>query len=63
MKRFLLSLVSLSLVSFGVRAQNWPQFRGPAASGVTEGRAAPVKWDVEKSQNVLWKTPIPVLEH
>ncbi len=63
MKRFLISLVCLSLISSGVCAQNWPQFRGPAATGVIEGRAAPVKWDVEKSVNVLWKTPVPGLAH
>jgi outer membrane protein assembly factor BamB len=44
-------------------AQNWPQFRGPAASGVAEGHAAPVKWDAPKAENVLWKTPIPGLSH
>jgi outer membrane protein assembly factor BamB len=41
-------------------AQNWPQFRGPNASGIAEGtKPAPVNWDVEKSQNIRWKTPIP----
>lgn len=42
----------------GSFAQNWPQFRGPNASGVGVG-ATPVTWDVEKGQNVRWKTPIP----
>jgi outer membrane protein assembly factor BamB len=40
-------------------AQHWPQFRGPNASGVAEGAKPPVTFDVEKNQNVLWKTPIP----
>jgi outer membrane protein assembly factor BamB len=40
-------------------AQNWPQFRGPNASGVAEAGKPPVSWDVEKSQNVRWKTPVP----
>jgi outer membrane protein assembly factor BamB len=44
-------------------AQNWPQFRGPRASGVAEGRRTPTAWDAEKSQNVLWKTPVPGLSH
>src|SRR3712207_2973087 len=46
-----------------VSAQNWPQFRGPQASGVADGRRAPTAWDAQKSQNVLWKTPVPGLSH
>ncbi len=42
-------------------AQNWPQFRGPGASGVTDGAGLPTMWNVEKSENILWKTPIPGL--
>ena len=42
---------------------NWPQFRGAYASGVADGFPTPTKWDVEKSVNVLWKTPIPGLGH
>jgi outer membrane protein assembly factor BamB len=44
-------------------AQNWPQFRGPGATGVVEGPARPVTWDATKSLNVRWKTPIPGLSH
>ena len=42
---------------------NWPQFRGPNASGIAEGSSPPVKWNVEEKQNVAWKTPIPGLGH
>src|SRR5687767_11920360 len=44
-------------------AQNWPQFRGAGASGVADGRKTPVSWDAAKSENVVWKTPIPGLSH
>jgi len=40
-------------------AQNWPHFRGPMAAGVADGTNPPVSFNVEKGQNVLWKTPIP----
>ncbi len=40
-------------------AQNWPQFRGPNASGVADGKPLPVSWDGAKGTNVRWKTPIP----
>jgi len=46
-----------------VEAQNWPQFRGPGATGVVEGKPAVVKWDVPKAANVRWKTEIPGLAH
>jgi outer membrane protein assembly factor BamB len=63
MKRLILSVLILCLVSLSARAQNWPQFRGPLASGVAEGQSAPVKWDGEKSVGVRWKTEIPGLSH
>lgn len=60
----ILALNSLLLFSaITINAQNWPSFRGPNASGVVEGKKPPVAWDVEKNQNVLWKTPIPGLSH
>lgn len=61
--KFLLSLslcVGLASVTY---AQNWSSFRGPQASGIAEGMNPPVTWDVEKSTNILWKTPIPGLAH
>src|SRR6266700_2757449 len=41
---------------------NWTQFRGPQASGVSD-EAAPVTWNVESSENIRWRTPIPGLGH
>ena len=41
---------------------NWPQFRGPHASGVSDD-AAPTKWNVETGENIRWQTPIPGLGH
>ena len=66
MKRLTLFAFSLFVVSlFSIRgsAQNWPQFRGPGASGVVETGVAPVKWDAEKAANMRWKTEIPGLGH
>jgi outer membrane protein assembly factor BamB len=63
MKRFILAFILLSVGITTAQAQNWPQFRGPGATGVTEGQAKPVKWDVSSSQNVRWKTRIPGLAH
>src|ERR1044071_6173983 len=63
MKRLTISLFLLSLSTITASAQNWPSFRGPNASGVSEGTNPPITWDLEKSQNVLWKTTIPGLSH
>ena len=43
------------------QAQNWPQFRGPRAIGVMDGKPTAASWNIEKGENVLWKTPIPGL--
>ncbi|HEV2764722.1 MAG TPA: PQQ-binding-like beta-propeller repeat protein [Pyrinomonadaceae bacterium] len=64
MKRLLALFLCLMACEVGARAQNWPQFRGAGASGVAEGRGAPVKWDASKADaGVRWKTPIPGLAH
>src|ERR1044072_5484257 len=63
MTRTVLFLTVLALSSITINAQNWPSFRGPNASGVAEGTNPPTSWDLEKSQNVLWKTNIPGLSH
>ena len=65
MKRFTFSFILLVVACTAVVAQtqNWPQFRGPSATGVVEGAARPVKWDASTSLNVRWKTAIPGLAH
>lgn len=49
-----------TLAPAAARAQNWPSFRGPQASGVGQG-SAPTAWDAEKSVNLAWKTKVPGL--
>jgi outer membrane protein assembly factor BamB len=44
-------------------AANWPQFRGPAATGIADGQHPPTTWDVKAGTNVRWKTPIAGLGH
>jgi outer membrane protein assembly factor BamB len=45
------------------RPMNWPQFRGPGATGVADGQLPPTSFDVPKGKNVRWRTPIPGLGH
>jgi len=42
---------------------HWPSFRGPQARGFIEDAHVPTTWDVEKNENIKWKTPIPGLAH
>jgi outer membrane protein assembly factor BamB len=63
MKRTVFFLLVIAFSSITIHAQNWPSFRGPNASGVAEGTNPPTTWDLEKTQNVLWKTSIPGLSH
>jgi outer membrane protein assembly factor BamB len=46
-----------------VRVPAWPQFRGPASSGIGDGEHPPAKWDVPAGVNLAWATPIPGLGH
>src|SRR5262245_49409744 len=71
--RFLCSvLLLLAVASMGSWAPkkatprvtvNWTSFRGPDASGVAEGAAAPATWNVEDGKNVRWKVAIPGMGH
>src|SRR5919205_4200726 len=65
MSRSISALIA-GLVAFcgaALSANNWPGFRGPAASGTVDGPAAPVTWNVPKGTNVKWKIPVPGLAH
>ena len=53
-----LVLGALILFVSTAAGQNWPSFRPTGGVAVGKG-ASPTTWDVVKSQNVAWKTPIP----
>ncbi|MFQ5501096.1 MAG: PQQ-binding-like beta-propeller repeat protein [Phycisphaerae bacterium] len=61
----ILFLASGSMVAYaaGPKGVNWPGFRGTRAKGVAEGYPTPTKWNVPKSENILWKRTIPGLGH
>lgn len=43
--------------------EQWPSFRGPWALGFIENSDTPVKWNVDSTTNIRWKTAIPGLGH
>jgi outer membrane protein assembly factor BamB len=56
MRPLLLCLVTIA----SLQAENWPQYRGPGASGLGSG-APPLRWNTDTGENIRWKTPIPGL--
>jgi outer membrane protein assembly factor BamB len=52
-----------AVASPAIAQTNWPSFRGDHACGIADGPSTAVTWNVEKSENILWKTPIPGLGH
>ena len=56
MARFATALVLAASIPFA-HAADWPQFRGPNGSGISDAVNLPVEFGV--SRNVLWKTSLP----
>ena len=44
-------------------ADEWPQYRGPQASGVDSTKPAPLNWNVTTGENIRWQTSIPGMAH
>jgi outer membrane protein assembly factor BamB len=57
MNRSLAVCITLIASFVIVRADNWPQWRGPSLNGISNEKNLPVKWTVE--ENVAWKVPMP----
>lgn len=57
MYRFTLVLGVLVFAGTIVRADNWPAWRGPQATGVSSERKLPLTWG--PSKNILWKVALP----
>jgi len=55
------AVTSLSWIARGVSAGNWPQWRGPDGSGVSNEKNLPSEWSPTK--NIKWKTPIEGRSH
>jgi outer membrane protein assembly factor BamB len=53
----LIAVVSLAVATIGSSAAgNWPQWRGPDGSGISNEKNLPAEWSTTK--NIKWKTPI-----
>jgi len=66
--KFKKTLLVLLCSSFTLSAQSdymkqWPQFRGPFASGILESDHLPEEWNIHTGENIQWTVPIPGLGH
>ncbi|MDQ3329931.1 MAG: PQQ-binding-like beta-propeller repeat protein [Planctomycetota bacterium] len=49
--------LNVALLASSLSAADWPQFRGPAATGATDEANPPVEWSADK--NVAWIAELP----
>jgi len=59
----LIAIVALSGPPRSAEAENWPQWRGPLATGTAPDGDPPLEWDEDDGQNIRWKTAIPGRGH
>lgn len=59
--RLFLFVGFIVLFATDVRGENWPCWRGPRMDGTSLEKGIPLSWS--KTENVLWKTPIPGKGH
>jgi outer membrane protein assembly factor BamB len=57
MRRVMISILPVLPLAL-LAAADWPQFRGPNASGVSDEINLPVEFGSDR--NVIWKTPVPL---
>jgi outer membrane protein assembly factor BamB len=57
MNRACLLVAVAAFVSSTVRAEDWPEFRGPGAQGHSRATGLPVKWSA--TENIIWRSEIP----
>ena len=60
---YVLFSISLTMVAQHDYYRQWPQFRGPFASGTMDSADLVQDWDVATGKNIKWKLDIPGLGH
>jgi outer membrane protein assembly factor BamB len=50
-------LVLAALATLGTIAADWPQFRGPGGSGISNETGLPATWSSD--ENIVWRTKLP----
>lgn len=58
-----LLFIATNSISQNDYMKQWPQFRGPFATGIIDSTDLPESWNVETGDNIKWKIDIPGLGH
>jgi len=53
----LLAVMSFGTFAMPLQAGDWPQFRGPGGTGVSDEKDLPTQWN--ETENLKWKIPLP----
>jgi len=53
----LMTMLAAAVVTLS--ADNWPQWRGPLATGHSTETGLPEKWSTATGENIAWKVPMP----
>jgi outer membrane protein assembly factor BamB len=59
-RRFKQGAILAAILALGphlLRAENWPQWRGPNGDGTSRDRGLPLKWS--KTENIAWRLELP----
>jgi len=59
----MLSRRTVLSLPLALQAADWPSFRGPNASGVSDALGIPSSWDAKSGKNVAWRTALPGVGH
>src|SRR5262245_37213980 len=68
-KQCSITILIIACLAFGIggyaqsggQTSNWPQWRGPQGSGISDEKNLPDEWNA--TRNILWKTPVPGRGH
>ena len=55
--RLAFCIVLVALAANCCQAEDWPGFRGPTGDGISNEKAAPLRWDAKR--NIKWRAPLP----
>lgn len=53
----ILPFLALAAFTYAAHAENWPAWRGPLGTGITQEKGLPEKWTT--TENVKWRIPLP----
>ena len=57
MRDIVFAFAATITIAAAVRADDWPQFRGPRGDGICQAKGLPTKWT--DGENIAWQTEIP----